>query len=72
VLIWTVVCPYSRAGARPRLAGSYVGGTASATVGVGIGANAPARRLQQFDRPANRSAIEANKGLNVAARDRGG
>jgi Protein of unknown function (DUF992) len=39
VLVWTVVAPVGvmQPGA---LAGSYAGGTASATVGVGVGANA--------------------------------
>jgi hypothetical protein len=48
------------------LAGNYVGGTASATVGVGLGANAlvggsnNSIALQPL-------SIEANRGLNVAA-----
>lgn len=65
VLVWTVVAPVAmmRPGA---LAGSYAGGTASATVGVGIGANALVGgstntiALQPL-------SIEGNTGLNVAA-----
>jgi hypothetical protein len=65
VLIWTVVSP-TAALAPGALGGSYVGGTASATVGVGIGANAlvggsnNSIALQPL-------SIEANRGLNVAA-----
>ena len=65
VLVWTVVAP--TATLRPGdLAGSYAGGTASATVGVGVGANALIGGsgshivLQPL-------SIEANRGLNVAA-----
>lgn len=65
VLIWTVVAP--TANITPgSLAGSYAGGTASATVGVGIGANAliggsgNTIALQPL-------SIEGNRGLNVAA-----
>jgi hypothetical protein len=65
VLIWTVVAPVAmmHPGA---LAGSYAGGTASATVGVGVGANALVGgsnntiALQPL-------SIEGNTGLNVAA-----
>ncbi|HZK91400.1 MAG TPA: DUF992 domain-containing protein [Stellaceae bacterium] len=65
VLVWTVVAPVAmmRPGA---LAGSYAGGTASATVGVGVGANALVGgstntvALQPL-------SIEGNTGLNVAA-----
>src|SRR5436309_3173952 len=39
VLVWTVVAP-SATLAPGSLAGGYAGGTASATVGVGLGANA--------------------------------
>jgi hypothetical protein len=39
VLIWTVVAPAANI-APGSLAGNYAGGTASATVGVGVGANA--------------------------------
>jgi len=65
VLIWTVVAPTAML--RPGdLAGTYTGGTASATVGVGVGANALVGgsgntiALQPL-------SIETNRGLNVAA-----
>jgi hypothetical protein len=65
VLIWTVVAP--TANLRPGdLAGTYGGATASATVGIGIGANALVGgsnntiALQPL-------SIEANRGLNIAA-----
>ena len=65
VLIWTVVAPVAvmQHGA---LQGAYAGGTASATVGVGLGANALVGgsnntiALQPL-------SIEGNTGLNVAA-----
>ena len=65
ILVWTVVAPVGvmQPGA---LAGSYAGGTASATVGVGVGANAliggsnNTIALQPL-------SIEGNLGLNVAA-----
>jgi hypothetical protein len=65
VLVWTVVAPVAvmQPGA---LAGSYGGATASATVGVGVGANALVGgsnntiALQPL-------SIEGNTGLNVAA-----
>lgn len=65
VLVWTVVAPVAvmQPGA---LAGSYAGGTASATIGVGVGANAliggsnNTVALQPL-------SIEGNQGLNVAA-----
>jgi Protein of unknown function (DUF992) len=65
VLVWTVLAPAVNL-APGALAGSYGGGTASATVGVGIGANAliggsgNSIALQPL-------SIEANRGLNVAA-----
>ena len=65
VLVWTVVAP-TTALAPGSLAGSYAGGTASATVGVGVGANAliggsgNTVALQPL-------SIEGNRGLNVAA-----
>lgn len=65
VLIWTVFAP--AAVLTPgSLAGSYAGGTASATVGVGLGANALVGgsgntiALQPL-------SIEGTTGLNVAA-----
>lgn len=65
ILVWTVVAPVAvmRPGA---LGGAYAGGTASATVGVGLGANALVGgsnntiALQPL-------SIEGNTGLNVAA-----
>jgi Protein of unknown function (DUF992) len=65
VLIWGVFAPTSNM-ARGALAGSYGGATASATVGVGAGANV-------LIGGSNRSislqpiSIEGNTGLNVAA-----
>ncbi|HKS89528.1 MAG TPA: DUF992 domain-containing protein [Stellaceae bacterium] len=65
VLIWTVVAPTAVL-APGSLAGSYAGGTASATVGVGLGANAliggsnNTIALQPL-------SIEGTTGLNVAA-----
>jgi len=65
ILVWTVFAP-SATLAPNALAGSYAGGTASATVGVGLGANAliggggNSIALQPL-------SIEANRGLNVAA-----
>jgi Protein of unknown function (DUF992) len=65
VLVWTVVAPV--AAMRPgALGGNYGGATASATVGVGVGANAliggsnNTIALQPL-------SIEGNTGLNVAA-----
>lgn len=64
VLVWTVVAPGQVAPGA--LAGTYAGGTASATVGVGVGANAlvggsnSSIALQPL-------SIEGNTGLNVAA-----
>jgi hypothetical protein len=65
VLIWTVIAPTAQL--RPGdLAGTYSGATASATVGVGVGANAliggsnNTIALQPL-------SIETNTGLNVAA-----
>jgi hypothetical protein len=65
VLVWTVVAPTANI-APGSLAGNYAGGTASATVGVGVGANGlvggsgSTVALQPL-------SIEANRGLNVAA-----
>ena len=65
VMVWTVVAPTAVL-APGSLAGSYAGGTASATVGVGIGANALVGgsgntiALQPL-------SLEGNTGLNVAA-----
>ena len=65
VMIWTVVAPAANL-APGALAGTYAGGTASATVGVGVGANALVGgsgntiALQPL-------SLEGNSGLNVAA-----
>jgi Protein of unknown function (DUF992) len=65
VMVWTVLAP-TTAPPPGALAGTYVGATASATVGVGIGANVLVGgsgntiSLQPL-------SIEGNTGLNVAA-----
>jgi hypothetical protein len=65
ILVWTVLAPTANL-SLGALAGSYAGGTASATVGVGVGANALVGgsnntiALQPL-------SIEGNTGLNVAA-----
>ena len=65
VLVWTVLAP-TTSPAPGSLTGSYGGATASATVGVGVGANllvggtGNAISLQPL-------SIEGNTGLNVAA-----
>ena len=65
VLVWTVFAPTASLGPGA-LTGGYAGGTASATVGVGVGANAliggggNSIALQPL-------SIEANQGLNIAA-----
>jgi hypothetical protein len=65
VLIWTVFAPTAIL-APGALAGSYAGGTASATVGIGVGANALVGgsnntiSLQPL-------SLTGNTGLNVAA-----
>jgi hypothetical protein len=65
VIIWTVVSP-TAALVPGALAGNYVGATASATVGVGVGANA---LVGGFNNQITLQplSIEANRGLNVAA-----
>ena len=65
VLIWTVIAPTANM-APGSLAGAYAGGTASATVGVGVAAHALVGgsgntiALQPL-------SLEGNSGLNVAA-----
>ena len=65
ILVWTVLAPAANI-APGSLTGSYAGATASATVAVGVGANAliggggNSIALQPL-------SIEANRGLNVAA-----
>ncbi len=65
VLIWGVVAPTSdmRPGA---LEGDYVGASASATAGVGVGANV---LVGGFDKSFSLQplSVSGNKGLNVAA-----
>ena len=65
VLIWGVVAPTSdvRPGA---LAGDYVGVSASATAGVGVGANV---LVGGFDKSFSLQplSVSGNEGLNVAA-----
>jgi Protein of unknown function (DUF992) len=65
VLVWAVFAPTANIG-RGALAGNYAGATASATVGLGVGANV-------LVGGSNRTitlqplSIEGNTGLNVAA-----
>jgi hypothetical protein len=65
VLIWGVFAPTSdmHSGA---LAGTYAGATASATVGVGLGADVLIGGLDKSI-ALQPVSIEGNKGLNVAA-----
>ena len=65
VLVWGVFAPASdvRAGA---LAGDYAGATASATVGVGLGANVLIGGLDKSI-ALQPLSVEGNRGLNVAA-----
>jgi hypothetical protein len=65
VLVWGVFAPTSdiRKGA---LEGDYAGATASATVGVGLGANVLVGGLDKSI-ALQPLSIEGNKGLNVAA-----
>lgn len=65
VIIWDVFAPNSGK-ERGALAGDYVGGQASASVGAGVGANA---LIGGFDRSFTLQpvSIEGETGLNVAA-----
>jgi len=65
VLVWGVFAPSSdvRAGA---LSGDYAGATASATVGVGLGANVLVGGLDKSF-ALQPLSVEGNRGLNVAA-----
>ena len=65
VLVWGVFAPSSdiRSGA---LEGDYAGATASATVGVGLGANVLIGGLDKSI-ALQPLSVEGNKGLNVAA-----
>jgi hypothetical protein len=65
VLVWGVFAPASDIG-KGALAGSYVGGSAQANVGIGAGANA---LIGGFNRSIALQplSLEGSKGLNVAA-----
>ncbi|HEY0302613.1 MAG TPA: DUF992 domain-containing protein, partial [Rhizomicrobium sp.] len=65
VLVWGVFAPSSdvRAGS---LEGDYAGATASATIGVGLGANVLIGGLDKSI-ALQPLSVEGNKGLNVAA-----
>jgi len=64
VIVWAVFAP-SAGPKRGALAGDYIGATASATAGVGVGANA---LVGGFGRSITLQpiSIEGNTGLNVA------
>lgn len=64
-LVWAVVAPHSDM-ARGALSGHYAGGTASATAGVGLGANA---LIGGLDRSIALQpiSVEGTTGLDVAA-----
>jgi hypothetical protein len=65
ILIWTVFAPTSNV--RPgALQGNYVGVSADATVGVGLGTNALIGGLDKSI-ALQPLSIEGNRGLNVAA-----
>ena len=65
VLVWGVFAPTSGV-PRGALSGDYVGATASATAGIGVGANA---LIGGFHRSITLQplSVEGNSGLNVAA-----
>ena len=65
VLVWGVLAPASNIGPGA-LSGAYAGGTASATVGVGIGANALVGGLNNSI-SLQPLSIEGAQGANVAA-----
>ena len=65
VLIWGVFAPSSDIGPGA-LSGTYVGGSAQATVGIGAGANALIGGLNKSI-ALQPLSLEGNKGLNVAA-----
>jgi hypothetical protein len=64
-IVWAVIAPSERP-STGALAGTYVGATASATAGLGLGAHA---LLGGFDRSIALQplSVEGNGGLNVAA-----
>lgn len=65
VIVWGVLAPSSTL-APGALAGDYAGGTASVSIGVGLGANA---LVGGFDKSIALQPLsfEGNEGLNVAA-----
>ncbi len=65
VIVWAVFAPTAAGPKRGALAGDYAGVTASATAGVGVGANA---LVGGFNRSFTLQpiSIEGNTGLNVA------
>ena len=65
ILVWGVFAPSSDVG-NGALAGTYVGGSAQATVGVGAGANALIGGLNKSI-ALQPLSLEGSKGLNVAA-----
>ena len=65
VLVWGVFAPSSDMGPGA-LAGTYAGGSAQATVGVGVGANALIGGLNKSI-ALQPLSLEGSKGLNVAA-----
>ena len=65
VIIWGVIAPTNNVGAGA-LAGTYVGATASATAGVGVGAHALVGGFNN-NITLQPVSIEGNEGLNVAA-----
>ena len=65
VIVWAVLAPTSTP-APGSLAGSYAGGTASAAVGVGVGANALVGGMDKSF-ALQPLSLEGMQGLNVAA-----
>ncbi|HEX2760302.1 MAG TPA: DUF992 domain-containing protein, partial [Rhizomicrobium sp.] len=65
ILVWGVFAPSSDVGPGA-LAGTYVGGSAQATVGIGAGANALIGGLNKSI-ALQPLSLEGSKGLNVAA-----
>ncbi len=65
VILWTVLAPSTTVG-KGALAGHYAGATASATVGIGAGANVLVGGMHSSI-ALQPISIEGNAGLNVAA-----
>jgi hypothetical protein len=65
ILVWDVIAPTSSM-RRGALSGDYAGATASATAGVGVGANVLVGGLDRSI-ALQPVSIEGNTGLNVAA-----